>query len=516
MATEPQPTATTDNVRDSFAVSDEPISSTELNFLRHIVFGLLSAWLLYQGIWGTTGNHEMGDATEYILMTNALLRHGSPDLRVGDAENSEVDERLNNPQGARDRLLGFVPASNGRWYCWHFFVYPIINIPMRNVVEFYGLPRMQTFPLTHALLTVCVIGQMLYMTKRYPLGLQIIGAGLYVWSSQLWYFTWPHPEVMSCAFVFSSLIFWFHDYRYAAIFLSALASMQNPPLFLLVLFYLLPTVFRKTSNTLLNVFLCGISSFWVIVPPLFYKYHYGVGSLIIDYGYLNNNLISFTRFWGFFFDLNQGMIISMPTALPLFIFLYLASLSNVTRRSYNLWLVPVLIGMTFFFMPMTNWNHGQAVINRYATWCSMIPLAYLIDLVSRGWNRYRLIAMATLVLGPQILVVQYFYGGINWKGDQREHKALAAFVLEHFPRLYNPDPYIFLIRTTGHDWEFPDVLPYFGKDGKVRKLAVKHGSEQQLRDYGWSADEANRVVEESHFINGWTYVHPGDFQDDKD
>lgn len=374
------------------------------------------------------------------------------------------------------------------------------------------LPLTHAFlPLTHALLAICVIGQMLYMT-RYPLGLQIIGTGLYVWSSQLWYFTWPDSEAMTCACVFASLIFWFHERRFLAILLSALASMLNPPLFLLSLFYLVPTVFQETSNLKSKVFLCVLSSLW-LAPLLFYKYRSGVWGLHPELGSLNNNLTSFTRFWGFFFDLNQGMILSMPTALPLFILIYLACVGNFTRRTYELWLVPVLMGMTYLFLPMTNWNHHQAVIHRYATWCSMIPLAYLIELVSRDWNRYRFFAMATLVLVPQVLVVQFYFGGMNPKGTHLQHKALAAFVLENFPRLYNPDPYIFLVRTNEHEWETPDVLPYFGEDGKVRKLAVKHGSEQQLREYGWSVDEANRVAEESYFINGWTYVHPGDFQD---
>ena len=453
-------------------------------------------------------------------MTEALSHHATPDLRPGDTSSPEAESRLKNPpQGPRDRLLGFVPTIAGRWYCWHFFFYSLLNLPLRGLVAIVGLPAMQTFTLTNALLTICVVRQMLYAT-RYPLELQLVGAGLFIWSSARWYFAWPHPEVMTCAFVFMSLIAWFHERRYQAILLTSLAAMQNPPLFLLSLFYLLPTLFRRVPHVARNVFFCGITSFWVIVPPLFYRYHFGVGSLIADFGYLDRELITFTRFWGFFFDLDQGMIISLPTALPMFLVIYVTTLVKGPGRTYNSGLMAVLIGMTFFIMPAINWNHGQAGINRYATWCSMIPLAYLIELVNPGWTRKRFVAMTLLLIVPQAVVVQHYGGTQVPGGDFLSHKQPALLMLEYFPRRYNPDPQIFLPRTNGvdrfasrssaHD---SDIVAFTGRDGNVKKIAVRRGSEQQLLGYGWNASEVQRVAAEVRFINDWAYLHPGDFQD---
>lgn len=526
-ASQPSPTSTTADISSLAAAPGFSLRTTRR--VRHAVFCLLSMWLLHHGFRGTTADHEAGDAVEYILMTDALVHHGTPDLRSGDTWNPDAEKRLKKPpQGPRDRLLGFFPALNGRWYSWHFFFYPVLNLPMRAVVALTGQPVVQAFTLTNAILAICVIGQLLYAT-RYPLGLQIIGAVLYVWSSALWYFSWPHPEVMTCAFVFMSVIAWFHGRCYQSILLSSLATMQNPPLFLLVLFYLLPTLFRPDRRSALNVFLCGITSFWVIVPPLFYRYHFGVGSLIADSNFLDRHMITVTRFWGFFFDLDQGMILSMPVALPLFLYLYVALLVTSARHYYHLLLVPLLIGMTFFFMPMINWNHGQAGINRYASWSSMIPLAYLIELLSPGWNRRRCVLVAVLVAAPQVFIIQH-YGGTRVPAKAfLAHKGPALFVLENLPRFYNPDPTIFLARTTGTD-RFaghhtlnspdslkpavpePDVVPYIGKDGQIRKIAVRQGCEPQLLKYGWSEDDIPIVTARATYVIGWAYLHPGDFQ----
>jgi hypothetical protein len=497
--------------------------------IRHLVFGSFSCWILYQGAWGLKADFAAGDASEYVLMTDALAHHRTPDLRPGDTWNVEAEERLKSPpEGQRDFLLGFIGAPNGRWYCWHFFFYPMLNLPMRAVASAVGLPLVQAFTLTNALFMICVVYQMLYFT-RYPLSLQLVGATLFVCSSSAWYFAWPHPEVMTCAFVFMSLISWFHDRRYQAILLSSLAAMQNPPLFLLSLFYLLPTLFRRVPNIPLNVLLCGVTSFWVIVPPLFYRYHFGVGSLIVDSGMLNLHLITFNRFWGFFFDLDQGMIISLPTALPLFAILSFEALVGSTRRPYTFLLVPVLLAMTFFIMPMDNWNHGQAVINRYATWCSMIPLAFLIDLLNQGWNRNRLIATVLLVVTPQAYVVHHYGWPVVPDKAFLAHKEPALFMLEHFPRLYNPDPEIFVARTTQHA-RFtkhqallhqapvvpdPDVAVVEGQDGRIRKLMFRRGNEQKLLDYGWTEEDLPRIAAGARFINEWAYLHPGDFQQQK-
>lgn len=512
--------------------------------IRIVLFSLLSMWLLYMAVVGAEPNLEAGDGGEYILMTDALCRHWTPDLRPGDTFSPEAEERLKKgPRGpeecidcvaGRDFLLGFVGTSDGRWYCWHFFFYPVLNLPMRGVVELFDWGALRAFTLTNAWLMIGAVAYMLFYT-RYPVGLQVVGSLLFVWSSVLWYFTWLHPEVMTCAFVFVSVVAWFHQRRYQAILLSSLAAMQNPPLFLLSLFYLVPTVLTPTRGILRNLILCFATSVWVVVPPIFYWYHYGVGSVIMDFGFLDNSLISLRRLWGFFFDLNQGMILSMPTALPLFLFTYAAAVVTRLRgrlrhdggmKTYDLLLPIVVIAMTWFIMPMRNWNHGMAGISRYATWCSMIPMAVLIQLMSDGWSRRRFVAAMLIIVTPQILAVQ-LCGGMEVDGiAYRRHTRLAELTLTYLPRMYNPDPAIFVARTlerkiateslaagsgVANDG-LPDVVPFLLRDGRITKIAVRQRGEAGLLDFGWSEEEVRRVAEQAHFVNGWAYVHPGDFQ----
>lgn len=159
-----------------------PAESKTTTAIRIAIFATYSVWLLYLAAAGVDPNIQAGDGVEYALMTDALGRHGTPDLRPGDTFSPEAEERLKaGPRGpeecqdcvaGRDFLLGFVGTSNGRWYCWHFFFYPMLNLPMRGVVECLGWDPARAFTLTNAILMIGAVCYMLFFT-RYPIGLQV-------------------------------------------------------------------------------------------------------------------------------------------------------------------------------------------------------------------------------------------------------------------------------------------------------------------------------------------------------
>lgn len=490
--------------RGSLAVRRALVAVTPSMAVRGAAFCFLGFFLIWQGVRNTQPQ-LIGDSIEYVIMVEAFYRHGTPDLRPGDSTDSAIERAIAQPSTApMENVQNFFSTQSGRRYCYHFFFYPLLVVPARFATGWLRLDALKAFSLTNALLLLGGVGVLLFGT-RYRTWLAVAGAFLLVWSASLWYVTWPHPEVYASVFVFVSVVDYFHGRLRRATLLAALAAMHNPPLFVLTLFHL-AALLRSRTVSLVTAGLCSV---WVVVPPLFYYSNFGVPNLIVQQGYLDRAGNNVVRFAGFFLDLDQGMILSLPLILPLFCVLYCWSVRREPRRYEHL-LPPVLAAMTLFLMPMSNWNHGQAGINRYAVWSSMIVLAHTIHLLRDVRPRYGAILGEVLVLS-QVAVIQE-YGGLEVpRNDYLIHKKPARVAIEHFARWYNPDPHIFATRTLGRDVTPEDhVVIYRSSDGGALKTAVREGREERLLEQGWSRRDVARILPKLSYRMGWAYIHPGD------
>ena len=70
-----------------------------------------------------------GDAGEYLLMTESLFRHGTPDLRPADVVSvARHDTALDFGLNYAGSLRGYYDAPGGAWYCYHFWGYPLLAV----------------------------------------------------------------------------------------------------------------------------------------------------------------------------------------------------------------------------------------------------------------------------------------------------------------------------------------------------------------------------------------------------
>ena len=194
-----------------------------------------------------------GDASEYLMMQQSFLNHGSPEYRDGDLHSYEeliriVDsEQLTNwfrfqfhkvvqnePFGG-----GYALGNGGDYYCYHFFLYSLLSVPFRVLVDLMGLNPLLSFTLLNACLlsfAVFVVLQSkgLIRFEKLFLVIQILG------SCFVFYFTWIHPEVFTASFVLAGVVlFWIRSNSEKRCCVSRLPRLKTNPSHSCFLYFLL-------------------------------------------------------------------------------------------------------------------------------------------------------------------------------------------------------------------------------------------------------------------------------------
>ncbi|MFM7724898.1 MAG: hypothetical protein ACKO7O_08915, partial [Bacteroidota bacterium] len=170
------------------------------------------------------------------------------------------------------------------------------------------------------------------------------------------------------------------------------------------------------------------------------------------------------------------MILSIGLFLFIYFFLVLFRVVEIIKsRKTNTWdILPlVIIAMTVLVSCMNNWNHGMAVVNRYAVWMS-VPLMFhgyvLLKELRLSW-RISLVSFGALSqLG--LVYIHLPYNQFDWSNLQ--HMPLAKWTLSNYPAYYNPDPQIFIARTN-QVFDFSknsSPILYFNDRNHLQKIAV--------------------------------------------
>lgn len=436
---------------------------------------------------------KSGDFQEYALMTIALAGHGTPDIRLPDVERAHrlspeigfvaVHDQLRAgmQQGLAHPFPGFVRGKDGGYYAIHFFAYPALAaLPFKLIDSMGGKPfkAYQAVNLTAlAILTVA-----LYRFSGSP-GRAMFGTLFFLLSGGLLYSNWCSPEFFSACALLSGLVFVLLGRPYLAALLAGVAAMQNPPLVFFSVFapairvcYLYAregaswrAALRKvlTRHTILASVLQVLLA---ALPMLFNLMVFGVPSIIATLA-TDPALITPARLFSFFFDLNQGAIVGLPVAMALVLF-------QLAGKGRLLWLPHTLAALLFGVvmalpsLSTSNWNSGSVGMMRYAFWGGM-PVLYLALAYLQHARRLPLVLLVAMLL------VQA--GSVAFARSYRnvEFSPLARLMLDHFPRLYEPEPEIFLERSVHVDGAArAHVVAAYPSLAAARKILFNAGSAQ--------------------------------------
>lgn len=164
-----------------------------------------------------------GDGVEYFSMLESFWNHGSPDQRLGDVESLSRVFGSHGISIARPHD-GFFVTFDGRWYSYHFWVYPLLALPAKAVLRLLGADEFGALSWTNAWMLVATTA---WALGKKPGLRRVAFLGLAVLGPLFWYVRWPHAEVFAWACVVTSLVS-LDDRRYvrAAAF-AGLGALQG-------------------------------------------------------------------------------------------------------------------------------------------------------------------------------------------------------------------------------------------------------------------------------------------------
>jgi hypothetical protein len=466
-----------------------------------------------------------GDGVEYMLMTRAFIAHLAPSVRLTDAE-AIVNDPRNAAENATDLRYDVLRKLHlqsdqqhvGAWtwfrgrdggiYSWHFWLYSLFAAPFLLLAMLAGFGDAMAFLLTNLFLASVALVAILMLYRGSRLH-RFVLATAFLCAGAVYYLRWTHPEVFTASLLMIGLLLLRREHLKSAGVFFALAGQQNPPILLL-----LPIVFLMDFAHLKGARFACWKKFvlaWVGVGAIaglaigFSLYEFGVPNLISAYA-VDKSLISVTRVLSLYFNPNFGGFYAAPLLLAGLIALPLCFWRKWREHDTNIkWALLFAVMSIILAIPSTattNFNPGLWVVHRYSYWILM-PVIMLLGEMMQSILLQQKTLLAGLAFG-QIFITHGFY---NSSHGGYVHFTIAELVLlDHFPRLYNPIPEIFIERGSNRDeYSFNDFHLWV-YHGEIRKILF-HGKDK-VASFPKCLNQSNPeayVVSKKKVENGWRY-----------
>jgi hypothetical protein len=446
-----------------------------------------------------------GDIWEHWLIAESFDRHGTPDLRPGDAEAVYVQaERFGFQPPAQP--YAYAAAPDGRFYGVHFWAYAACAAPAKAYLRWVGSSELAWTGVANAGWFLMAVGVVLFGSSaplRERFALVALAASGPAWK----YINWPGSELFSWTFALIAVSS-YRDRRYGRAGAAAgVAALQNPPIILLGGVAVLASLLDRRLQAAVAA---SIGTAIGLIPYAFFQYHFGRPNLIAaEFASLNN--ITWIRGWSQAADLSQGMLPYAPVLLVAGVVGAIRLLEF--REPRGLLLVAGTVAVAAGTQVAHNWNSSCDGLQRYLVW--MIPLVAGIavsGIATLGSSRRWL-----WLLGAAALIVQSALIGIyaKYKVEEGylEHTRIARWVLEHCPAAYWAEHEVFVERTRHADnWPFspsPFPVAYVREDGTVSKMLLNAASIENVA-VRFQVDPAYlaELKREADGRGGLFYVHP--------
>jgi hypothetical protein len=423
-----------------------------------------------------TPPRTLGDSGEYILMAESLLNHATPDLRAGDLARLAGRAARQPVEGGIRTLSSYRRSRTGSLYALHFWAYPAATLPVRLVLRWLCAHEYKAFAITNALLLLAAFWAIVTVAP-YPPPWRLLAGALLLVSPIAWFVTLPHPEVFTASLVSVALCFWCAGARTTATAAAAIASLQNPPLVLLVAFMWAGTLLAPAPARWRRMAVATAAALPAAAPFLFNVWAFGTLSRIADEN-VHTSLVGLGRALELIYDFNIGLLPYAPLTVILALGATVVGMRLVAARGFILAAWVLLVAIALVCSSMSDWNHGTSGPSRYAVWLYPILLFVILEAFGRGRSAPAL-AGTVLALASQIVVFAS-RGAFLAPQDYLQHSWLARLVLRQAPSLYAPTAEIFAERTAHHDWPAEGPIVYVA-DGRCRKALAQKRHADALR-----------------------------------
>lgn len=478
-----------------------------------------------------------GDGHEYILMSQSFLNHGTPKIVEGDDVRDIVNAfRKEIPSfksgllicgnekdcsNSRYTMSGYFKDKHGDYYSYHFSFLSLVNTPALLLTNYLDKAPTKSFYLTNVLFFLVAVFFILFVLKE-SLFYRLLLLFFLIGQTTFAYLKWPHPEAMTMSLLIIALCLVKVNKSLPASIVFAFSSLQYPPLGLvaaIVLFYgimvdVMASPSKKISDIINNrkqlfkyIGYSIVSGTIVLIPSIFYFYHYGVPN-IIAVSSASISLISIQRFISLHYDLNQGSILLYPIILVLIPIFAFISLFNIKNKSNRIVILFVILSIISSIPSLTtlNWNAGSVNVMRYSFWIS-VPLVFaFVEFLLNINNKKILITVAIISIFSQASIYIYQYKEKYFSTRYVTFSPMSMWMFSHFPTIYNPIPEIFIERAFQIDGASKDLFstkgyPAVVYNGNIMKILVPDG--YKLRE-NLCSNEFNKMVSS---FEGYTYIN---------
>lgn len=436
-----------------------------------------------------------GDGCEYMLMTESLINHASPEYRVADIlslKNKFIKYDLYNKGEVYENFiasmqkqeeLGFysIKGINGKYYPFHFWLYPLLNVPALWFTGVIEKSPVLSFSMTNSLIIFLTLIFILYANNFTEKSKAFIAA-FYFLCGTTYYLAWTGPEVFSASLLLIGLLLLVDRRFIFSAFLFALVAQHNPPVgFLSLIALIMASYFdlyqqRNIAKTLClnSLKIMGVVLI-LLMSPIFSYQHFHVFNIIASkLGGTDTSLITLDKLFSFYFDLNQGMVVAAPWVLillPVLIIFAGAVCIQQKKVDKRLLQAGLMVGIAIMLavpcLTMEHWNAGQQTFIRYAYWGAIpfaLAMASLIEILPCTLGHFFILLF---VLGQSIVVLDHrFYGS----GAYLDYKRIAHYMITHHPRYYNPIARIFVYRGQSAENIDQNAIYFYVHDKKAVKI----------------------------------------------
>ncbi|MBK7666567.1 MAG: hypothetical protein IPJ32_04010 [Sphingobacteriaceae bacterium] len=186
--------------------------------------------------------------------------------------------------------------------------------------------------------------------------------------------------------------------------------------------------------------------------------------MINEAGFLDTKYITINRVTGFYTDLSQGMILTIPLILLMYLPLIGLEIRKMLKKEtsfdFTIFIPLAVLGISITVSTMGNWNHGMAIINRYASWASIVVMMHVFYLSDKLQLTFKTV-LFNYFFATQFFTTIYHQRFNKYDWSSGAFTPLAKWTLSKYPELYNPDPFIFAGRTPSDNVLLPKTLLLF-------------------------------------------------------
>lgn len=425
-----------------------------------------------------------GDLIDYILMTESFENHLSPHLTENDTAEAKIMMK-------KDKIKLDVPypfstyyrADSGKYYCYHFWFYSLLCMPMKAFFNIIGHHQSRAFVVMNLSLFLLALwcAALLIETERIKKIFIILFLAI---NPVIWYITWIHTEVFSYSMVVIALTLFYRKRMVPAILFASLGALQNQPLLILSFYMFMVFIVEKFKdlksggkNNFADFSLAVLALMVSFIPAFFYYYNFGAPNMIVKCGHASLKNMSLVRCADLFFNTDMGLLYYFPIMCILFFIVVIKT--ALQRNLKDFFLTLTVFVMVLLSTQTINWNSGMAGLARYAIW--IIPVIVFVVIQNMRINT------ALTILFIISLVFQLFLiiigGGLRCKIDYCAHNTLSQFLLKNCPILYSPDFSVFAERTKGFEMSYRQNLPViFDSNKDVTKILSNYDSLKKIEE----------------------------------